>query len=205
MPSPSADDEALTGAKQLLRRAVRQRRAVRPAEQRAADDLARFDRLTALLAPEREPVVACYLGTGDEPGTTRLVGWLAAQDVPVLLPLVGRADGAPRRRPDWAWYTGPDGLRSGPRGIPEPDARGLGARALASASVVVCPALAGTARGERLGTGAGWYDRALREARPDAVTIMLLNDDEVLPTLPTQAWDRRMDLVVTPTRVLRAG
>lgn len=204
MPAADADDRALTAAKNLLRDAVGQRRASRPVQQREADDLARFERVQELFGhPGGEPTVACYLSAGTEPSTLRLVGWLAAQDVPVLLPVLGpRADGSRRVEPDWASYQGAERLRTGIRGIPEPDADGLGSQALERASVILCAAVAGTAHGERLGTGGGWYDRALAHARKDAVVVALLNDDEVLPTLPVQAWDRRVDVLVTPTRLL---
>lgn len=206
MPSPDADSRALAGAKDLLRQAIRQRRAARSAEERAADDLARFDRLRSLFGhPGGEPTVACYLATGDEPATTRLVGWLAAQDVPVLLPVMRPGPGGGVPAPDWAHYAGADRLRSGLRGIPEPDADGLGPEALARASVILCAGLAATEDGDRLGTGGGWYDRALAHADPAAVTVVLLNDDEVLPTLPTQPWDVRVDVVVTPTRTIRTS
>ncbi|WP_197430032.1 5-formyltetrahydrofolate cyclo-ligase [Auraticoccus cholistanensis] len=204
MPPSQSDDRALAGAKDVLRDAVRRRRDARPAEQRAADDLARLRGLQELFGhPDGGTTVACYLSTGSEPSTTRLVAWLAAQDVRVLLPVLGRrADGSRRAGPDWDLYRGPSRLRRGPRGIPEPDADGLGPAALARASVVVVAALAATPRGDRLGTGGGWYDRALEHAGDGAVTVALLNDDEVMPTLPVQAWDRRVDVLATPTRLL---
>jgi 5-formyltetrahydrofolate cyclo-ligase len=31
---------------------------------------------------------------------------------------------------------------------------------------------------------------------------VLLNDDEVLQTIPMHAWDHRVDVIVTPTRMI---
>lgn len=192
----------------MLRNAIRLRRRSRPEAERRDHDAARFGRLQPLLARElaagrERPTVALYLSLGTEPSTLQLVSWLAAQDVPVLLPVLGRSDDDSRRtEPDWAPYGGPDQLRVAAHGIGEPTTEPLGAEGLAGADIIICPGLAGTDDGQRLGAGAGWYDRALPRARPDTPVILLLNDDEVLDELPVEPWDLRVDLIVTPTRLL---
>lgn len=203
----AADRDALHSAKELLRRAVRTRRAARPELERLADDHARSLLLQDFWGtPRPGSTAACYFSHADEPGTLETIAWLAAQQVRVLLPVLGRrADGSIRREPDWAPYAGPDRLRAGLWGILEPTSEPLGAAGVAEAGVIVCSGLAGTTAGERLGLGGGWFDRALAYAAAEAVTVLLLNDDEVLPSLPTQSWDRRVDVLATPTRLLRAG
>ncbi|OYO24523.1 5-formyltetrahydrofolate cyclo-ligase [Enemella dayhoffiae] len=203
----TADAHALQEAKQLLRAAVRQRRTARSEQERATDDHARFLHLQRFWGmPTAGSVVAIYLSHGSEPSTLELISWLAAHQVRILLPVLDRQpDGRPRREPDWAAYAGPERLRAGLWGIPEPTTEPLGATGLAEAAVIVCSGLAGTERGDRLGVGGGWYDRARAYAAADAVSLLLLNDDEVLPTLPVQPWDRPVDVIATPTRLLRAG
>lgn len=202
-----ADHAALSGAKETLRRAVRMRRATRSPGEVAADDHARFGLLTEFLGdPSGGLTVATYVSIPPEPGTLELIAWLHARGATVLLPVLGRrADGTPRREPDWAAYAGPESLRAGFRGIPEPTTPALGARGLSAAHVVVCSALAGTATGKRLGMGGGWFDRALEHAAADAVLVALLNDDELLPDLPTQPWDHRVDVLATPRRLVSAA
>lgn len=199
-----ADHAALVNAKNTLRIAVRTRRTARPAEVVATDDHARCVRLQELFGtPANDLVVAAYVSIAPEPGTLELISWLYAAGSTVLLPVLDRRpNGTPRNTPDWAMYAGPDRLRAGLWGIPEPTTDPLDAEALARASIVVCSGLAGTPQGKRLGMGGGWYDRALAYADPDAVVVMLLNDDEVLEDLPTQYWDRRVDVIATPTRLL---
>jgi 5-formyltetrahydrofolate cyclo-ligase len=63
--------------------------------------------------------------------------------------------------------------------------------------------LAATPSGDRLGTGGGWYDRALRYAAPDALIGVLLRDREVLDVLPVEPFDRAVDLIVTESRTIR--
>jgi 5-formyltetrahydrofolate cyclo-ligase len=197
-----ADQAALAAAKVTLRAAVELRRAARSPDQRAAHDLARFGVASTALADRLPDTVAAYLSAGTEPDTLRLVAWLTARRVRVLLPVL--TDGAGNRlgEPAWAPYAGPDALRQGRRGILEPTTGVLPARQLPEAEVVVCPGLAANRQGDRLGRGGGWYDRALRHASQSAPVWLLLNADEVLATIPTQPWDRRVDLIITPDGLL---
>jgi 5-formyltetrahydrofolate cyclo-ligase len=67
--------------------------------------------------------------------------------------------------------------------------------------LIVAPALAATRRGQRLGYGAGHYDRALATFG-SAETVAVVYDVEVLEALPTEEHDRRVDWVVSERRVL---
>ena len=197
MPSSTADDEAVAGAKRMLREAVELRRATRSSQQRDADDEARLAVVEEALGGRPPATVAAYLSTGVEPGTLRLVGWLAAHGVRVLLPVLSRG-----RAPAWAPYGGPDALQPGRLGILEPATEPLPEDGLAAAGLVLAPALAANRHGDRLGRGGGWYDRALAHAAPGTPIWVLLNADEVLDVIPVHAWDRRVDALVTPAALL---
>jgi 5-formyltetrahydrofolate cyclo-ligase len=111
-----------------------------------------------------------------------LLAELASRGIRVLVP-VTLAD----RDLDWAEWL--------PDGTGEP----LGLEAIASADVVLVPALAVAADGTRLGRGGGSYDRALARAAPDAPRVALLFDGEQVPTLPRESWDLPVTDVVSPT------
>ena len=176
-------------AKAALRTLLRAARAARPADP-AADD-ARTIR--ALAACAGAPVVAAYASIPGEPSTTELIEALRLADVKVLLPVLTGGS-------DWAWYTGPSGLVPGPRGIPRPDGTALGPESLRQADWIWLPGLAGTAGGHRLGTGGGWYDRALAWSKPSARLGLMLFDDEVLDAVPLDPWDRDVHVLVTELR-----
>lgn len=176
-----------------LRSVLREARSKRPPD--PAAEAARTER--ALQVCEQAAVVAVYAATPGEPTTAALIERLHGNGVAVLLPVL-------KREPDWAWYEGRERLRRGALGIPCPTGEPLGAAALAEAGAILVPGLAGTADGRRLGTGGGWYDRALAWAAPEAEVSLLLFDEEVLPQLPTDPWDRPVHRLLTPSRSLTA-
>ncbi|MDR0990965.1 MAG: hypothetical protein LBL92_06370 [Propionibacteriaceae bacterium] len=73
----------------------------------------------------------------------------------------------------------------------------LGPQALAEAAVILLPGWGGTRRGDRLGTGGGWYDRALTWAPTSTPRWLLLNADEVVERLPAEPWDQLVDAIIT--------
>jgi 5-formyltetrahydrofolate cyclo-ligase len=165
--------------------------------------------------------VAAYVAMPDEPDTGPLLeSWLAA-GLRVLVPRV--MDGGLL---EWCDYIGPDNLARGVYGIDEPTgpAAGQGAAGLRDNDVdlLVLPALGVDEGGVRLGQGGGYFDRLLAVLRPGATSsdlhpvsplghqgpeiLALVYDDDVLPVgaIPTDPHDRGVDVVVTPTRTIRA-
>lgn len=192
----ASQSEPHAEAKRALRaRVAASRRADR---RRDAADRARLPLL--LDACAGHAAVACYASAPPEPDTHALIAALADAGVRVLLPVLRSATA-----PAWAWFTGPDALRPGWRGIPQPTGPALGAEALAEAGFVWVSALAVTPHGDRLGTGGGWYDRALTHAGPRARFGTLVGDAEVVDAVPIDPWDIPVDLIVTPSGVLTTG
>lgn len=69
--------------------------------------------------------------------------------------------------------------------------------------LVVTPALALDADGNRLGYGRGYYDRLLARMAPPAVAVAVAYDFQLLAEVPTTDADTKVALVVTDARVLR--
>lgn len=125
--------------------------------------------------------VAAYVAMRTEPGSIELLTELQTAGAQVLVPVT-----LPDRDLDWAEWT------------PAGPGRLLGVDAIASAGLVLAPALAVARDGTRLGRGGGSYDRALARCAPDARTAALVFDDEVVATLPRDEWDVAVQAAVTP-------
>ena len=175
----------------LRARLLAERRAV-PDEVRAAEAAALAAHVARLdVSPDQ--TVCAFLPVRSEPGSAQ---WLAGLRCRVLLPVVTGA--APL---DWAVYAGPDDLVPGPHRLLEPAGPRLGASAIAGASLVLVPALAVSLAGVRLGKGGGHYDRSLPLVKAPLVAVV--RDREVLPSLPSEPHDVRMNGVLTPSVGLR--
>ena len=65
---------------------------------------------------------------------------------------------------------------------------------------VLVPGLAFDATGRRLGYGGGFYDRLLPLLRPGVQCVAGALDLQIVDEVPASPHDRRVDLVITPTR-----
>jgi len=185
-------------AKDELRRAIRHQREGRSPRLREEAAAAFAEVLATVPAVQEADVVATYAARPTEPGTGALLERLAARGTRILLPVLGA--GLAR---DWAEYTGPDDLlERAPGRPPEPGGQNLGADAILEADVVISPALAVDTSGTRLGQGGGWYDRVLKQARPEVRAVAVVFPEELYDAaerpLPFESHDVRVHAVATP-------
>lgn len=166
------------------------RRARPPAERVAAAEAVAAALLEGLRGVG---TLAAFVPDPSEPGAGRLPDAYAGLGARVLLPVI-RSTGPIL---DWAVDTGE--RESGRFGLSQPVGPRLGPTVLRAADAVVVPALAVDRSGIRLGRGGGYYDRALVHARPDAVLVTVVFDDERFDELPREAHDRPVRAVVTPS------
>lgn len=71
-----------------------------------------------------------------------------------------------------------------------------------SLDLVIVPGAAFTPQGDRLGAGAGYYDRFLAK-RPRPTSLGICFNGQVAVRLPCAEHDRRVDCVVTPDHLYR--
>lgn len=181
-------------AKRRLRAVLLPARSSRPPS--LATQISRADRAAQLPEVASASCLACYVALPGEPDPAPLVTQIAHDSMVVY----------PRLRPDGDLeFVLPDSTRFVPglRGTTEP----AGGQVVppGEIDVYVVPALAADIAGGRLGRGGGAYDRALQRARPDALVVALLNDDEVVAEVPTEPHDRSVHVVVTENRVIRTA
>lgn len=196
MPEFSDGADVTHEAKRALRvaRLAHRRSLTAP---RHAEAAARVQaELVALVRRLRPARMTAYVPVGSEPGGADLPDVLRAALPPgaeLLLPVLCEDLDL-----DWASYPGPRPLRAAGHGLREPPGPRLGPTAIATAGLVVVPALAVDRRGHRLGRGGGSYDRALARVPTGTPTVALLHDGELVETVPGERHDLPVHAVITP-------
>jgi len=140
-------------------------------------------------------IIAGYAAVRGEADPFPLMAALANQGHPLCLPRV-EAKALVFR----AWKPG-EPLVVGTFDIPEPDAKAKERRP----DLLLVPLLAFDRDGYRLGYGAGYYDRYLREHRAKRTirAVGIAYAGQRLDELPRDEWDERLDAVVTQDGVIR--
>jgi len=95
-------------------------------------------------------------------------------------------------------YTEKDKLIKGEYGILSPN----GSEEIAAPDdidFIVIPALSSTLSGDRLGYGAGYYDRFLKEMSGETTTVILCHSINIAPYLPVKQHDIKVDYIATDT------
>ena len=84
------------------------------------------------------------------------------------------------------------------------DVESVPAAELAYPVLALVPGVGFGPDGIRLGRGAGFYDRALADLRAcgTVYAVGLAFECQVVPSLPSDAWDQRVDSVLTERRVI---
>ncbi|PXW25246.1 UNVERIFIED_CONTAM: 5-formyltetrahydrofolate cyclo-ligase [Williamsia faeni] len=147
--------------------------------------------------PEIGPdaTIAAHVPIGTEPGSVAMLEALRDQRHRVLLPIVGPGDPSPL---SWAGYDGPESLTTGRFGLLEPAGAPQPGSVINSADLILVPALAVDRSGNRLGRGAGYYDRSLQSIDTKRL-VAVVYDHEVLDEIPGDALDVPMGWSLTPS------
>jgi len=181
--------------KQMYRARFKKYAAAMTAAERGAADLAIEKGMCALIRRVKPKTVFCYVSVGDETDTSKILRFLFDSGITVAVPLC-HSRGIMEAR----IIQSPDELIPGGKfGLPEP---------IASAprlepdgvDLAVVPGAAFGEDGTRLGRGGGYYDRWL--LRGNAVKCGICREKFLVPSLPTEAHDVKMDFVLTERRLI---
>jgi 5-formyltetrahydrofolate cyclo-ligase len=192
----SAGDRDGPAVKRRLRATLLAARAAVAPEVRRAEARALCALLPSVVSGNA--TVAAYVPVGTEPGSVDMLDALLRLCSRVLLPVARlSADRTPLPL-SWGEYQ-PGELVVAPLGLLEPAGPSLPPTAMASAAVVLVPALAVDRHGARLGRGAGFYDRSLGFRAPSARLVAVVRDDELVEELPVEPHDVSMTHALTPS------
>lgn len=151
-------------------------------------------RLFELPAYRGARCVLAYVSIGSEYDSGAFVADVLARGKSLVLPRVDRETRSLKLHT--VRDTGAD-LVPGVWGIPEPRTDRCPETAPAVVDFVLVPGVAFTARCERLGYGAGYYDRLIRGFAVRPALVAAAFSLQVVPELPVTPSDQPVDAVVT--------
>ena len=184
---------------EVRRRALGARDAM-PETDRAALSRLVCRRATQLPELQAARVVMVFASFRTEIDTRPLYDWALARGVTLCLPRIV----APRAIE--AFRVGdPDcDLQSGTWGIPEP-CEGLEQVPPERLDAVIVPGAGFDPDGNRCGYGGGFYDTYLPRTREGVPWIALAFEAQIMPDVPCEEHDLKMDVIITEDRVIRPG
>lgn len=193
LPSP------MTDPRNALRRDLRQARRALPAKERIAAAESLAGRLLALpFLPGRGHVAGYWAMDGEialHAWQMRLPAGLT-YCLPVVDGAAANGDGRLRFAP---WRPG-EALVANRYGIPEPDVDSSQLLEAEQITLAVLPLVGFDDAGNRLGMGAGWYDRSFAFRRDRAAPPWLVGaafSSQRVPSLAPEDWDVPLDAVCT--------
>ena len=137
-----------------------------------------------------------YASKPPEVNTQALIGRLIAQGKTVIVPIIEKDTKTLRL----SYLDNPAVLQESTFRVPEPVGHELPAHA-SDVKAAVIPMLAFDKLGNRLGYGAGYYDRFL-SSHPHLTRIGLAFACQELEEIPADATDAGMDIIVTDTSII---
>lgn len=199
MQSTPADEPTPKELKEALRVQFQQRRAALSADAYARKSAAIIERLQALPEIQAAETVHCYWPRTErrEVDTRPLIDWLHERGRTVVLPVVTAFEGAPEM--EHRRYEGPESLRTNRWGLKEPE--GTETVSPAALDLIVVPAFGAGRNGHRIGHGFGYYDAFLNDL--DAVTVCPVYHACLVDTVPAEAHDVPLSVILTEEKVIR--
>lgn len=178
-----------------LRRSMLALRGAVPKAAQAARSARVCESVRALDAFRTARTIASYVATRGECDPSALVQTAWSRDTGVVLPRVVPGTKALV----WARYTSMTPLAPGAFGIPAPsEGEGVDATAI---DLVLVPCVAVDERGNRIGMGKGFYDRALATL-PNAMRVGIAFHFQLVGEIPAEAHDVPLDWIVTDERTI---
>ena len=187
------DVDPATLSKPELRRSMRAALHAVPSDEMQSRSKSLLHHLTIddrWLAPGG--IVALFGGLPEEPDLLPLMAWLHEKSARAVFFAVDGKYLVPYE------VRSLQDLRRGTLGVWEPVIDPARSVAPADLTTILTPALAyGQSDGSRIGRGAGYYDRLFGAADVKAKRIGIAFDLQVVPHIPTEAHDARVDAIVT--------
>jgi len=140
--------------------------------------------------------VACYLSVNNELDTKQIIKRILEDNKNCYLPVIHPED----KSMVFVAYRAGDELQKNKYGIEEPIL--AKAKLLADLDLLLAPLVAFDRKGNRLGMGAGYYDRALANKGPKPFYCGLAYAFQESDILKKESWDISLQAIVTESEMI---
>lgn len=143
-------------------------------------------------------VIMAYIAFGSEVETNDICNNAFVDGKRLAVPLCNRGNNTIS-----AWeIKGQSELKEGCYGIKEPNTAIATLMPPSEIDIVLVPALCYDLKGGRIGYGKGYYDRFLPLLPSHTLKIGLAYEQQLVNSLPGEAHDIGLDMVITPERII---
>ncbi|MTV48954.1 5-formyltetrahydrofolate cyclo-ligase [Heliobacillus mobilis] len=183
--------------KQKIRQSVLALRSRQTHQEVAEKSSTIVKNLLSHTAYNRAKMIMTYVDFRQEVETKSLIQQALLNAKGIAVPVTQKEE---RRLIPAAIFNYPDDLQPGTWGILEP--RQVQAVPAQEIDLIVIPGVAFDLRGNRLGYGAGFYDRFLPSLPPDTPKIAFAFELQLMDELISDEHDIPMDLIITESRII---
>lgn len=157
------------------------------------------DHLYQLAAYRNAITVMFFISFGSEVDTRSMVEETISRGKQVLAPkaIKDTRDLVPSRVLNWE-----KDLSPGSYNIPEPREETLRPFEPEKIDLLIVPGVAFDREKRRLGYGGGYYDRFFLRLNPKTALVALGFELQIVPEVPADRWDRRVDYIITEKRII---
>ena len=159
------------------------------------------ERVISLVSFSESPSIMCYMDFKNEVMTRYIIRHCFEHGKRVILPLVDKTDGLMKIVP----YEIMDEERDvipGTLGILEPNRDKVKSINPKEIDVVIVPGVAFDLNKNRLGFGAGLYDKFLSSVNDGCTKIGIAFEFQIYDTIPVEEHDISLDFIITEERII---
>lgn len=162
-----------------------------------------FEKLADLKEYKESSIIMCYMDFRNEVMTADFIQESFNRNKRIAVPLVVRNRNGQRELLASEIHDLKNDLAQGTFGIREPVKDRIREIQPQELDLVIVPGVVFDIRKNRIGYGAGFYDRFLTRTKADCLKAGVAFDMQVLNEVPVDVHDVPLDIIVTESRIIR--
>ena len=190
--------------KEVLRKNILKIRKFIEEEERIQKSQSIISTLTNLEEYKNSETIMCYIDFKGEVITSDILNSDINRNKTICVPIISNAEDGSRHIIASVLKDTESELCKGCFGIMEPKSEYIRLLEPQKIDLVIVPGVVFDEKRNRIGFGAGFYDRFLRNVRNDCVKVGLAYEFQVVDDVPVNDFDIPMDIIITEKRIIRS-